>query len=106
MSYSWKTCKNEFTPNQISKILHVLTHAGNRTGLITNGTRYVDPLADSSNKQCTYDSPCDGVEKAIQAAKDGYLIFIKPGVSQASSLGGKRVTLKRWGTAGVVEIAP
>ena len=106
MSYSWRNCRDEFTPNQISKILQVLTHSGKRTGLITNGTRYVDPLANSSNNQCTYDYPCDGVEKAIQAARDGYLIFIKPGANQASFLGGKRVTLKRWGNAGVAEIAP
>jgi hypothetical protein len=44
------------------------------------------------------------VTKAVKVALHGDFIFIKPGTHQASQLGGKRVTLARWGTAGSAQI--
>ncbi len=106
MSYSTEACRNQLTGNQISKALRVLRDTANRRNLITSGARYVDPLSGASGGNCNYSSPCRTVAKAVQAAQDGDFIFLKPGVHEALSLGGKRVTLNRWGTAGLVEIAP
>ncbi len=104
MSYSTKTCRDQFTAGQIQKVLQVLTTAGNRKNLIISGARYVDPLASASNADCSYNFPCRAVTKAIQVALHGDFIFIKPGAHQASELSGKRVTLSKWGTLGVVQI--
>ncbi len=104
MSYSRATCRSEFTPNQLSKVLQVLRDTANRKNLIIKGARYVDPLASLSNADCSYNFPCRTVPKAIQVALHGDFIFIKPGTHQASVLGGKRVTLSKWGTIGVVQI--
>ncbi|MCI0389934.1 MAG: M43 family zinc metalloprotease [Acidobacteria bacterium] len=106
MSYSIHTCRNQFTGDQISKVLQVLSDAGNRKNLITSGKRYVDPLANPNNTSCIISSPCRTLAKAIQVSKNGELIYLKPGAYQASSFGDKRLTLNRWGTAGVVEIQP
>ena len=106
MSYTTDTCRAEMTGNQISKALRTLRDAANRRNLITVVTRYVDPISGASSGNCNYNSPCRTVAKAVQAAQPGDFIFLKPGAYQASSIGGKRVTLNRWGTAGLVEIAP
>lgn len=106
MSYSTEVCRDQFTGNQISKALRVLRDTANRRNLITSVARYVDPLSGASGGNCNYNSPCRTVAKAVQAAQDGDFIFLKPGAHEALSLGGKRVTLNRWGTAGLVEIAP
>lgn len=106
MSYSHYRCIFEFTPQQIAKVLWTLRNANNRKNLISNGMRYVNPLSSNSNTKCTYSAPCRTATKALQAALPGDSIFLKPGVYQASSLGGKQVALNRWGTAGVVEIVP
>jgi hypothetical protein len=37
------------------------------------------------------------LEKALQAANNGDFIFLKQGTYLASSIGGKRLTLNRWG---------
>lgn len=102
MSYSGRPCRDQFTGDQIKVILYCLRNQ--RPNLITKGARYVDPLASPSNEDCTYNSPCQIVEKAIQVAEDGDFIFIKPGYNHASNLGGKQVTLQRWGTTGEVHI--
>ena len=106
MSYSRSSCISEFTPQQIAKALQTLRNAGNRKNLITNGVRYVDPQASDFLSSCTYNFPCRTLGKALQAAKIGDFIFLKSGPYQASSIGGKRLTLNRWGAAGVVEIVP
>ncbi len=106
MSLSRKNCRNEFTPEQINKVLGVLRDKANRKNLITSGARYVSPLASNSNSKCTYTAPCRTAAKAVSAAQYGDFIFLKPGVHRASTLGGKQVTLNRWGTEGVVEIVP
>jgi len=106
MSYSQNNCMSEFTARQISKALQVLRDTANRRNLIISGARYVDPLASMSNADCSYNFPCHKVTKAIQVALHGDFIFIKPGNHQASWLGGKRVTLSKWGATGVVQITP
>jgi Pregnancy-associated plasma protein-A len=106
MSYTNEACRDQLTGNQISRALQTLRDAANRRNLIVARARYVDPLAGASGGNCNYNSPCRTVAKAVEAAQDGDFIFLKPGVHKALSLGGKRVTLNRWGTAGLVEIAP
>jgi len=106
MSYSKGACINEFTPEQISKIFHVLHNAENRKNLITSGKFYVDPQASNSNTKCTPEAPCRTVAKAVSAAQNGAFIYLKPGVHPASEVSGKKLTLLRWGTVGVVEIRP
>jgi hypothetical protein len=105
MSYSDKPCRTQFTSDQIKVVLYCLRNQ--RPNLITSGARYVDPLASPSNEECTYNSPCQLIRKAVEVAQDGDFIFIKPAynhVSKNSPLGGKRVTLMRWGTTGEVNI--
>lgn len=102
MSYSTKPCRTQLTRDQIKVMLYLLRNQ--RPNLITNGALYVDPLASASNEECTYNSPCQLVSKAIQVARDGDFIFIKPAYNHASNLGGKQVTLMRWGTTGEVNI--
>ncbi len=105
MSYSLPVCSTQFTPKQIEVALYSLRNQ--RPNLITKGARYVDPLASPSNEECTYNSPCQLIRKAVEVAQDGDFIFIKPAfnhVSKNSPLDGKRVTLMRWGTTGEVNI--
>jgi len=97
MSYSRGVCLTEFTSLQISKILDTLQNKGNRKNLINSKTRYVDRLASDSNTSCAYGVPCRTLEKALQAANNGDFIFLKQGTYPASSIGGKRLTLNRWG---------
>lgn len=97
MSVARRPCRNQFTPDQISKVLHVLRNVGNRKNLIGSGVRYVDRLASASNTKCTYDAPCRTLDKAVQAAQDGDSIFIKYGTYWAPSFGNKRLTLNKWG---------
>ena len=104
MSYSIKPCRNQITGDQIKKALQVLRDTANRKNLIIKGARYVDPLASPSNADCSYNFPCQIVEKAIRVALNGDFIFIKPGYNHAANLGGKQVTLSRWGTTGEVNI--
>lgn len=107
MSYSFGACRNEFTPGQINKVWQVLNTAGNRKNLIDGYKFYVDPAASISNTKCTSTAPCKTVDKAIQVARDGAIIHLKPGVHRTSSVGGnKRVSLQRWGTSGTVELRP
>ena len=104
MSYS--ICSNEFTPGQINKVWQVLTSNSKRKNLITSGKFYVDPAASNSNTNCTSSAPCRTVAKAVQAAQDGAFIFLRARVHSASSISGKAVTIKRWGTEGIVTIRP
>ena len=106
MSYSRAACRSEFTPNQISKVLQRLHNAGNRKNLINSGKFYVDPQASNFNTQCTPSAPCRTVAKAVSAAQNGAFIFLKPGVHPTSSVGGKNLTLMRWGNSGVAELRP
>ena len=105
MSNSRGECKNQFTTKQISRMLAMLSH-DNRKNLIDGWKFYVDPQASSSNTKCTSTAPCRTVEKAVQAAQSGAVIYLKPGVHKTSSLGGKRLTLMRWGNSGVAELKP
>ncbi|MGE0884377.1 MAG: hypothetical protein AB7P14_12605 [Blastocatellales bacterium] len=96
VSYSFGACRNEFTPGQINKVWQVLNTASNRKNLIDGYKFFVDPAASSSNTKCTSTAPCKTVDKAIQVARDGAIIHLKPGVHRTSSGGGnKRVTLQR-----------
>ena len=106
MSYANGHCRNEFTPGQIFKVWQVLQTASNRKPLIDSWKFYVDPLASSSNTKCTATAPCRTVAKAVQAAQDGAVIYLKPGVHSTSSLGGKNLTLQRWGTSGEAQLRP
>lgn len=106
MSYANGHCRNEFTPGQIFKVWQVLQTASNRKPLIDSWKFYVDPLASSSNTKCTAAAPCRTVAKAVLAAKDGATIYLKPGVHATSSLSGKKLTMERWGSSGVVELKP
>ena len=106
MTYSKYFCRAEFTPNQISKVLYTLHNASNRKNLIDGWKFYVDPQASSSNTKCTSTAPCRTVEKAVQAAQSGSVIYLKPGAHKTSSLGGKRLTFRRWGSSGVAELKP
>jgi hypothetical protein len=106
MSYSKYFCRDEFTPQQISKVLHTLQNAGNRKNLIEGWKFYVDPLTGSSNTRCTSTDPCRKVEDAVRIAQSGSVIYLKPGAHKTSSLGGKRLTFMRWGGSGVAELRP
>ena len=106
MSFSRPTCRDQFTPGQISRVLQVLRTSANRKDLMTTGSRYVNPLVAPFSTTCTYDQPCNTVARAVQAAQSGDFIFLKPGAHRASSLSGKKVTLNRWGAAGVAELRP
>jgi hypothetical protein len=106
MSYARASCVSEFTSQQIARALGTLRNANNRKNLINSGKFYVDPLASDSNTQCTPTAPCRTVEKAVQAARDGAFIYLKPGIHPASSVSGKKLTLMRWGTPGVAELKP
>lgn len=106
MSYSISACRNQVTPNQISKVLQVLRENNKRKNLITSGAHYVDPLASKLIITCTYDEPCRTLAESVQVSRNEDFIFLRPGVHHASSLGGKQVTLNRWGTEGVVNLMP
>ena len=106
MSYSTNFCRDQFTANQISKVLQVLRYNDRRKDLITSGKRYVDPMASASKASCNDNAPCRTLAEAVQSAQHGTLIFLKPGAYKAPSFGDKRLALHRWGTAGVVEIVP
>lgn len=106
MSESRGACKNQFTAEQINKMLQTLLNDGKRKKLIDSWKFYVDPQASSSNTKCTSNAPCRTVEKAVQAARDGAVIYLKPGVHPVSSVGGKKLTLLRWGGSGVAELRP
>ncbi len=106
MSYSTGECRTEFTAGQIQRALRILRDTANRRNLIINGARYVDPLASRTNGDCSYNFPCHTVAKAVGLALNGDFIFIKPGVNPTTYVGGKRVTLNRWGTAGSVRLQP
>jgi len=106
MSVARRPCRNQFTPNQISKVLQTLHGSDKRRNLINSRTRYVDRLASASNNYCTYTAPCRTVAKALQAANNGDFILLKWGTYAASSIGGKRVTLGRWGFENGVVIWP
>src|SRR5262245_2639254 len=97
MSVAKKPCRNQFTPYQISKVLSVLRSASNRKNLINSVARYVDRLASDSNTNCTYEAPCRRLDQALQITSDGDFIFLKWGPYAASSIGGKRVALNKWG---------
>ena len=104
MSYSRAGCRTDFTLGQITRALQVLRNTNNRRNLIITGARYVDPLASANNADCSYYYPCHTVTKAIALALHGDFIFIKPGAYWATELSGKRVTLTRWTTDGLVQI--
>ncbi|MGH9935562.1 MAG: M43 family zinc metalloprotease [Blastocatellia bacterium] len=106
MSYAPGHCRNEFTPGQISKVWQVLTSNSKRKGLMDSYKFYVDPVASSSNAKCTAAAPCRTVAKAVQAAQDGAVIYLRARVHRAPYLGGKRFTVRRWGDAGIVTIKP
>ena len=106
MSYANGHCRNEFTPEQANRVWNTLYSAGNRKNLIDSGKFYVDPLASSSNTKCTPSAPCRTVAKAVQAAQDGAVIYLRARLHRAPSLGGKRFTVRRWGDEGVVTIRP
>jgi hypothetical protein len=106
MSYSRPTCKDQFTPGQISRILQTLHYFDNRKNLIISGARYVDPQASNSNNQCTRTAPCRTLTKAVQAALPGDYVFIKPGVHPMSSPVGKRLRLASWSGSSVAELRP
>ncbi len=93
MSYSAKTCRDQFTNNQMSKILNVLT--GDRGGLINSFTKYVASNASTSNRACTYQAPCNTINLGVAAAKLDDHIYITPGVYPLSPPTlSKRVFLK------------
>ncbi len=105
MSYSSKTCRTLFTGNQNSKALNVLTTAANRVNLINTLTRYV--AADGGiNANCTFQTPCRTLARAVQVANAGDTIFILSGsYPGAVSPQSKAVTIRKWNTdAGVVSI--
>ena len=106
MSLARGDCRNEFTPGQIDKVLNTLRNDGKRKNLIDAKTRYVDRLASESNNSCTYAAPCRTLAKALQAANDGDSIFLKRNTYNASSIGGKRLTLNQWGFESGVLILP
>lgn len=106
MSVARGTCRNEFTTDQINKAWQVLYSASNRKNLPDTGKFFVDPQASNSNTKCTASAPCKTVEKAMQAAQNGALIFLKARAHSASSISGKAVTIKRWGNEGLVTIRP
>ncbi|HMV51671.1 MAG TPA: M43 family zinc metalloprotease [Blastocatellia bacterium] len=97
MSYSLNTCRYQFTPEQISKVLQTLRESPVRRNLIDHATRYVDPAAGSSAGKCSYADPCRTLAKALVAASDGDAICFKPGVYRNPTLGGRKLTLLKWG---------
>lgn len=105
MSYSSKICRTLFTANQNSKALNVLTTVGNRVNLINTLTRYV--AADGGiNANCTFQTPCRTIARAVQVANAGDTIFVLSGsYPGAVSPQNKAVTIKKWNTdAGVVSV--
>ena len=105
MSNSRKTCRDVFTGNQNSKALNILTTVANRTNLINTLTKYIAPDG-GLNSNCTYQTPCRTLSRAIEVANPGNTIFLLSG----SYPGGvppinKAVVLKKWNTdAGVVTV--
>jgi len=107
MSYSLRTCRNQFTAEQISRVLRTLRESDVRRNLIDKATRYVDPTASSSASKCTYAEPCRTLAKALIAASDGDAICFKPGVYRNPALGGRKLTLLKWGNSSkAVEFKP
>ena len=105
MSYSRATCSILFTGSQNSKALNTLTTVANRTNLINTLTRYV-AFDGGINANCTYQTPCRTLARAVQVANAGDTIFILSGsYPGAVSPQNKAVTIRKWNTdAGVVSV--
>lgn len=105
MSYSRRVCRDAFTGNQNSKALNILTTAANRVNLINTLTKYV--AADGGlNANCTYQTPCRTLARAVQVANASDTIFVLSGsYPGAVSPQNKAVTVRKWNTdAGVVSV--
>jgi hypothetical protein len=94
MSYSTKLCRNQFTSDQINKILDTLEDE--RSNLVTSGVRYVASDASPFSFACTYQSPCPTVGRAISVASPGTHIFILSGSYSGTLTASKAVFLKKW----------
>lgn len=107
MSYSRETCLTEFTTAQINKALNVLTTVANRTNLINTLTKYVAPDGNLTS-DCTYETPCRTVSRAVQVANPGDTIFLlSDSYSVAAAPISKAVTIRKWNTdSGVVTLTP
>lgn len=96
MSYSRRTCRNIFTPNQVNKALNVLTIA--RPNLFNTLLRFVAPDG-GANSNCLYFTPCNTLTRAIQTANAGDAIFMLGGFYPgAVAPQNKAVTLRKWNT--------
>lgn len=103
MSYSRRTCINQFTIEQTIKALNILITAGNRRNLI-NVSKYVAPNG-SLTSACTYQNPCRTLAHAVQIANPGDHIFLLSGNYNGAITVNKAVFLKKWNTdAGTVTI--
>lgn len=96
MSYSRRTCRNIFTPNQANRALNILLI--DRPNLLNNLLRFVAPDG-GVNANCSYFTPCNTLIRAIQTANAGDTIFMLGGFYPgATASQNKAVTIRKWNT--------
>lgn len=96
MSYSRRTCRNVFTPNQTSRAINILLI--DRPNLLNALLRFV-ASDGGANADCSYFTPCNTLTRAIQTANPGNTIFILGGSYPGATVPqNKPVTIKKWNT--------
>lgn len=96
MSYSRRTCRNIFTPNQANRALNILLI--DRPNLLNALLRFVAPDG-GLNANCSYFTPCRTLARAIQTANAGDTIFMLGGFYPgATAPQNKAVKITKWNT--------
>ncbi len=94
MSYSTKTCRNEFTRDQSSKALDTLVTR--RRELISNRSWYVTAEADAVELGCAESAPCS-LSAALRLANPGDSVFLRTGSYPGALTLNQAVSFKKWG---------
>lgn len=97
MSYSRRSCRTQFTGQQESKALFVLTSAGNRANLVNAFARFVAPDG-STTSACSFANPCRTLTRAAEQAAAGDTIFVLSGIYNETTTVTKRLLLQKWNT--------
>lgn len=99
MSYSRRTCRDQFTANQNTKSFGTLITVANRINLMQALMRYVAPDGGST-AICSYQSPCRTLSRAFEVANSGNTIFALAGSYPFTftSPPNKAITIRKWNT--------